>query len=73
MTTDLLEGFAQEAELARQPGMPTQRTLRNYRKRPDGPAYMEWRGRIYIDLNDFKARFLPSLVRRPNPRRGRAA
>jgi hypothetical protein len=47
--------------------------MRDRRKQPNGPAYLEWGGKIYIDVKDFRERFLPSLVKRPNPRRGRAA
>jgi hypothetical protein len=70
-TIDPLAGYVLEKDLAALPGMPCQRTLRRYRQEPDGPAYLEFAGKIWIDLRDFRERFLASRRRAPNPRRGR--
>ena len=47
------------------------RTSRRMRNQPDGLAYMELGGKIYVDTVDWRDRFLPSRRRVPNPRRAR--
>jgi hypothetical protein len=66
--TSVLEGFEPEKKFAVDNEI-SDRTIKNYRKLPDGLPYVMWGGRVYIPIEKARA-WLERRINHPNQRRG---
>ena len=70
MSTDanILQDYVWEGDFA-EANHVSQRTVKRARDEPDGLAWIEWGGRVYIHLPSAR-QYLARRTRRPNPTRG---